>query len=307
MSAVITDFATISTPIGNGAAMMDAASSVVMQLPDALSERGSVRVGRHGLLRYQERSGSGVATVSASGWVLAELRAAGLLFEYCAAIASASPYHVTHIDAALDRMCDPPSELQLLYGRLRIAGCALTRKVTHPRDIKVMLSRGEHGRDTGSIMIGNRRSAETTAIVYDRQADALSKGKPDPGPLLRTEIRTGVPGLSLRDVYEPEPLFYHFASPGLMPKPDHVSAWAPWGEMYDLERSQLDPADVLRLAVERSGDLERLMRLADAVPGDGLGLLVRYLAQAVELHRHTRAFAAGVSGAVPTGEQLRSH
>lgn len=289
---IITDYCTVSTPLGNGPFLLEAVSDVVLQLPEAATDPQGVRVGKHGLLRYQERPTNGIATVSASGHVLALLRAGKLLADYCAAVACSSPYHVTHLDVARDEDCDAPSKLQWLYGRLRVAGCALTRKRVQPRDIKAMWSRGDDGRDTGSIMIGNRKRAETTAIIYDRRHDAAAKGKPDPGPLLRTEIRTGVAGMSLRDVWEPGPLFHHFASPELVQRPSDIADWQPWHERFDIERADHDVPERLQRFLDNSTDLKRMMALADQVPGDGLGLLQRKLAQAIETHRRTLEFTA---------------
>lgn len=300
----IADYVTVSTPLANGPALYGAVLDVALLLDDARTDHQSVRVGKHGLVRYQERSASGVAVVSTSGHVLAMMRASNLLFEFCGAIASAAPYHVTHLDVAKDEECDAPARLQWLYGNLRIAGCALTRKRIKPQDVRLMASRGDDGRDTGSIMIGDRRRAETTAIIYDRRHDAVCKGKPDPGPLLRTEIRTGIPGLSLRDVYDPEPLFYHFAAPELATKPDHVPEWQPWGEMFDIDRVAKDAAEQLARLVDRSGDLDRMLALADQVPGDGLGLLQRLLAGRISLHRHTVDFEAARNVPCDSG-QLR--
>lgn len=300
---IICDYLTVSTPRDNGPALAAACSDVCLQLDGSQTEGLGVRINKHGLLRYGEKNQ--VATLSASGVMLAQLRAANMLFDFLAAIASHGPYKVTHVDVARDEECDAPSQLAWLYGRLRVAGAQLTRKKIRPDEINCMFSRGPDGRDTGSIMIGDRRSAETTAIVYDRQHDARRKGKPDPGSLLRTEIRTGIAGLSLKDVAVPDPLFWHFATPTFGKRPDDVCDWQPWGEGFCLDKPDADPLAQLRRQVERSSDLNRMLELADQLDGDGIGQLQRLISQRIRLHLETLKFTAGRSANAPTGEQLR--
>jgi len=149
-------------------------------------------------------------------------------------------------------------------------------------------------------MVGNRKSAETTAIVYDRRSDAIQKGKPDPGHVVRTEIRTGVPGLTLKDAYEPEPLFWHFASPTFGQRPAGVPEWDAWGEGFRITPPQDDLPARMRRLLECSGDVQRLMRMADELPGDGLGQLKRMFAMQVAIHENTVKFGMGT--AQPIGD-----
>lgn len=299
--AVVADYVTVSTPLDNGPQLCGALADVCLRLDGAVTDGRDVVIGKHGRLHYTERVASGVAVVSASGWALAQLRAAGLLFEYCGVVAE-GPHKVTHLDMAHDVECDCPTALQSLYTRLRLAGCALTRKRTAGTDCTAMFSRGADGRDTGSIMIGDRRSAETTAIVYDRQHDARRKGKPVPErSMLRFEIRTGVPGLSLRDVVEPEPLFWHFAAPDLGAKPANVASWFPWGEGFEVVRNTVDDAEKLARLIERSSDLERAFAIAQRMPG-GVAQLRRELNLRLKVLERTAEFQ---HGAAPYSEALQ--
>lgn len=300
---IICDYLTVSTPKENGPILMAACSDVCLSLAGSQTDPVGVRYDKHGLLRYSERNQVGI--ISVSGYMLAALRSRSMLFDYLSAIASNGPYKVTHADVARDEQCDAPERLALLYSRLRVAGAMLTRKRTPPSEITTMFSRGQDGRDTGSIMIGDRRSQETTVIVYDRQADARRKGKADPGPLLRTEVRTGIEGLSLKDAACPEPLFWHIASPTFGERPADVPEWQPWGEGFVLPVSQVDLMASLRRLVDGSRDLERMMALADKLPGNGLQQLEVLLAQRLQLHRQTVQFTAGTAQPVGDSGGLR--
>lgn len=300
---ILCDYLTVSTPKENGPVLMAACTDVCLSLAGSQTDPVGVRYERHGLLRYSERNQVGI--VSVSGYMLSALRTRSMLFDYLSAISSNGPYKVTHVDVARDEECDAPERLALLYSRLRIAGAMLTRKRTSPAEITTMFSRGVDGRDTGSIMLGDRRSQETTAIVYDRQHDARRKGKPDPGPLLRTEIRTGMDGLTLKDAACPEPLFWHIASPTFGERPADVAEWQAWGEGFVLPVSQVDLMASLRRLVDGSRDLERMMALADKLPGNGLQALEVLVAQRLQLHRQTVQFTAGTAQPIGDSEQLR--
>jgi hypothetical protein len=295
MSAVIADYVTVTCPVGAGLDLRDALADVCLSLDGSQTDPLGVRLGKFGLLRFSDRHG--VAIASCSGVMLAALRAASLLDDYCAAVAGNGPYRVTHLDLAKDRECDPPAEVARLYGLLRLAGAGLTRKRIPGIKVSKLFSPGDCGRDTGSVMVGHRHTMETSAIIYDRHHDALCKGKPDPGRLLRYEIRTGIDGMTLRDVIEPAALFYHFAAPDLLPLPDDVAPWTPHGEGFVMERIATEDQVKLARLVDHSTDLERMIDLADRLPGEGLDVLMRLVRHRAKIRRNTRRFAEGASGA----------
>lgn len=291
---VIADYVTVTCPAGAGPDLRDGLTDVCLSLEDSQTDPLGVRIGKFGLLRFQEQHG--VMIASCSGVMLAHLRAANLLVDYCSAIAANGAHRVSHLDLAKDREVDAPDELARLYGLHRLAGVALTRKRIPGSKVTKLFSRGEDGRDTGSLMFGHRRSMETTGCVYDRHHDALCKGKPDPGRLLRYEIRTGIDGMSLRDVVEPASLFFHFADPELLRRPDGVAPWTPYGEGFAMDRIATEDQVKLRRLVDRSTDLDRMIDLADRLPGEGLDVLLRLVRQKVKIRRNTRAFAETASG-----------
>jgi hypothetical protein len=297
---VIADYVTVSTPIGAGADLRDALVPVCLSLPESQTDPLGVRLGRFGLLRIADQQRNGITVASCSGSMLAALRGADLLAEYVAAVASVTTYNVTHLDLARDEVCDQPAVLAHRYSLLRIAGVKLSRKAVQPERINCLFSRGPDGRDTGSIMIQHRATSRVSAIIYDRQHDARKKGKPDPGPVVRTELRLGVPGMTLRDVLEPAPLFYAYAAPGLLPRPPDVPAWSPFAEGgFRVTRATLDPIDRLRRQVERSTDLEALFRTVDQLPGEGIDTLVRLVRARYQTHCRTVAFGSGTRSVEP--------
>lgn len=291
---VVTDFLTVSVPKGAGLDLRDALTDVCLSLPESQTDPLGVRLGRFALLRFQDRPT--VTVASASGMMLAALRASQLLHDYCAAVASCGPHRVTQIHAAHDVECDAPSELHRIYQTVRGLGVALTRKRIAPRNIKTIFSSGADCRDTGSIMFGHRARHETTLCIYDRHQDAIEKGKPDPGPLLRYELRTSVEGLTLRDACEPAPLFHHFMG-AFFRRPDDVAPWAPHGEGFTLPRANIDSQVKLRRLVEQSADIARAIDLADQLPGEGLDVLLRLIRNRAKTRRQTRTFTAAAQPA----------
>jgi hypothetical protein len=300
-SAPFCDFVTVTVPEDQGAGLRRDLSDVCLQLPGAETDPLGVRLGKFGLLRFAERPG--ISIISASGVVTAALRAARLLDEFCAAVACSGPYHkVTRLDAASDLSCDPPSVVVALRDRLRRTGCHLSRKWVAPSRISFVDNLREDGRVTGTVYVGRRKSAETTAAAYDRQHNCLVKGMPDPGPLVRFEIRTGVPGLVLRDVVEPAPVFYRYASPDLVPRPDGVPEWAPYGEGFSVVRRERSDLERLEMLVDTSADLGRMFRLVDGLDGDGLAELERLIRR--RFKRHVNGLAMGV---LPTAAGASVH
>lgn len=296
---VIADYVTVTTPIGNGPHLREDLTDVCLQLPEAETDPLGVRVGKFGLLRVADQYG--VTIASCSGVVLAALRASNLLEAYCHAVAAQVQHKVTRIEIAHDELCDVPAVLAHRYSMLRIAGVNLTRKRIPPEKIKCLFGRGPDGRDTGSIMMGHRKAHRVSAIMYDRAEDARAKGKPDPGSLLRTELRLAVDGMTLRDVLDPAPLFYEFASPGLFPRPDGVAQWQPQGEGFQLERKEVDHQARLRRLVENSHDLGAMLDLSAKLPGEGLDVLLRLIRMRAKVRTATNAFTTG-SGAKHEGE-----
>lgn len=132
----------------------------------------------------------------------------------------------------------------------------------------------------GTVYLGGR-SAEVKARVYDKRQERIARGYPDPGPWLRAELTvTGAVGVSLKDVWSPAPVFWHFMAStlkGIAACPVDVPEWVPGGVGFSLPpRPVLDPVQRLARRLERSTELQDLCSLACSVRG-GAVLVYRRL------------------------------
>lgn len=201
-----------------------------------------------------------VVAVGASGRALARMRAAGLFGEFLSRI-SAEPHRVTVLDVTMDVVADAPPVLREIYRLGAAGGLRLTRKSIRPGDImRIMSPRSSDGVDTGTVYLGSRQ-AEVQMRVYDKQAERLFHGV-ERGPGIRYEVtvKNGLP--SLRDVYSPEPLFWHHAQ-GVLPRPLSVAEWSPGAMGFDLDSLPVrNPVELLRAKLQWSPDVRRLVDLA---------------------------------------------
>lgn len=218
-----------------------------------------------------------VMAVGASGAAIAQLRGMGLFGRFLFALGS-RPHRVTRLDAARDVAVDAAPEIARIMAKGGgQQGIALSRKRTSPRHItKLVHRRPDDGQETGTVYVGSR-SAEVRAAVYDKREERLAKGFDDPGPLLRHELRVkSSVGASLRDAADPEALFWHYMSPGLLARPEGVPVWSPHGAGFVLD-GRVDvplPAARLKRRLESSPDVAALLALAREVGPHGFDFLV---------------------------------
>lgn len=232
------------------------------------SDRGTVKAQRYGP----------VTSISASGAVLAGLRAFKVMGAYLAAL-GAVPHRVTRLDAAHDRP-EPtaPVLVRLVEKAHTEAGLSLTRKRILPRHVTRLVTRGVDGLDTGTCYLGSR-SAEVRACVYDKRQERLDRGLPDVGPLTRYELRLkSKVGATLRDAADPTSLFWHFMAPDVLDRPEGVEPWEAQGEGFSIDWPELPlPAARLRRRLENSPDVRALLRLANESGPGGFDFLVSEL------------------------------
>jgi hypothetical protein len=219
----------------------------------------------------------GVFSVSASGVAMSRLRSCGVDGEFLATLGT-FPHRVTGLHATLELAQDASRVVADVAAKGRAGLIALSRKSVPPSHVMTHLGLDAFGALSGTVYIGSPK-AEVRAAVYDKRKERMDKGHDDPGPLLRYEVRCRSKlGATLRDAYEPERLFYHFASPDLLPLPQGVQAWSPFGEGFALEKRKVfTPAELLERRLEASADVRRLLDLADECGPHGFDYLVSKL------------------------------
>jgi hypothetical protein len=124
------------------------------------------------------------------------------------------------------------------------------------------------------------RSSEVRAIIYDKQNERLDKGFPDPGPLTRFELTvTGKLSPSLRDVVEPEPMYWKFMS-GVLPPPANCPDWDGQASGFELPPPVAHlPFALLKRKVEESPDIQHALDLASRLGPHGLDVLISLIRQ----------------------------
>jgi hypothetical protein len=273
---VICDWLSVSTPIGDGenvvpqlAPILDAAAFNGLPGGDTLLLSQSPSMGLVRVVKIGD-----VAVVSASGAALADLRGVGQFADYLAVVGGV-PHRVTTLHATLDVPVDAAPIVRGLYAAALSGKVALSRKALGVGDVELHLSRREFdGQDTGTVYIGGRRS-QLRAAIYDKRHERLAKGCADPGPLTRYEMRfKGKVGATLRDAWSPERIFYHGASPDILPRPDGVLPWEPIMGGFDLPpRTEFSASELMRMKLGSSPDIKRLVDLALECGPGGLDLL----------------------------------
>lgn len=224
------------------------------------------------------QSSRGWSRLSASGGSCDALRATGAFGEYLALIGD-HPHTLTRLDATMDVSVDAPPIIAALVRKYPPDSLVYhTRKGVRP---DYNLQPTLDGGITGTFYAGPLRygKSKVSSRTYDKRAEIISRTGDDPGPRTRFEItvRKGV-GATLRDAFDPVPVFWHFASPALLPAPPGVIAWVPGdSETWAPGSLPVDPYQRLRRRVDESVDIENLIRLADLLRGDGRRELLRLL------------------------------
>jgi len=241
-----------------------------------------------GSLRVTERSN--FVSVSASGAVLAHLRAHKLLDDYLMLL-SDSPHKVTRLDASVDVFRDAADVIDKLRDEYRDGKINLTRKAIKTR---LMLSTRDDGRLSGTFYAGDRKSnARVTARVYDKQFERLEVAGLEVSPTVRYELTFGRGyGCTLKDAHDPYSLFYSHAGPLLITIPAPKPEWLPNGASYEyasMTRVDRLPAEAMIDLVGRSCDLETMILLADKSGSRGRDYLLRLLTEKLKAHPQVSA------------------
>lgn len=228
---------------------------------------GTVRVETYRLVR----------AVSASGQALARLRALGMFGGFLSTLGTV-PSKVTGLHATLDTGESTPAVLDRIMAKASSPeGLRAGRKRIPLGDLQRYLIRLADGTDTGSIYCGPKTN-EIRPVVYDKRQERMDKGAEDPGrDVTRYELRLRDVGATLRDAFDPAPIFWRYMSPDFLPAPAGVAEWLPHGEGYALDKPvPLSAPERLSRRFMDSLDVADLVRLADSFPG-GVDLLCQLI------------------------------
>lgn len=290
---VICDFVRVTVPPGDVDSVMSDISPCLDAIGASADSQGSYRVGT-GV--FSQKVSHGVGVFSASGQILAELRAHGLLSQFLMSFSS-SPHKVTRVDAAMDVPIYAPDAVRSVYFLAHNEKISLSRKVVKRRNVSKhfspVLYEESSSRETGSVYCGGPK-AEVRAVIYDKRQEILVKRGFDIGEhRTRVECRVSS-GMSpsLRDVFEPAPMFHHFMSPCLVNAPDPPVAWVSSGGSFSLNRAPVLPFPRLRSIVDGSRDFERVFAIASSLGEPGLLMALSFIEKRMRAHL--------VSGSVPS-------
>jgi hypothetical protein len=216
-----------------------------------------------------------VWALGCSGAACSGLRVADRFNSYLAAIGT-RPHRVTRLDASMDIQVDAAPIVAEVTRAGRAGELSLTRKKIRPIDVTTVLSaRDSDGAVTGTVYCGPKRS-DARMVVYDKQAERKHRKLVDSGPLTRYELRLGSrTGVTLRDASEPELVFWHYASPDFLPRPEGMAEWDAYGTGFELSRVEpLLPYQRLLRRIEASGELVALVAAAESCGPRGLEFLI---------------------------------
>lgn len=215
-----------------------------------------------------------VHVISATGRVLAALRAAQLLDTYLMAFAD-GPHRVTRVDAAMDFPGYGPDYVKAAYQLADNGKLRLSRKRVAPKKFwSPVLYEGGAARETGSTYLGGRK-AEVSAVIYDKRQESIERYGVDIGEnRTRAElrVRSGMRP-SLRDISSPLPMFYHFMAPDIVYGFD-APEWVPSGFGFPVQRQEILPYERMKRLVQDSSDIGRALAAAEACGPEGLSLLI---------------------------------
>lgn len=282
---VFCDFVRVTVPPGEVDAVMSDISPCLDAIGASVDSQGSYRVGT-GV--FSQKLSHGVGVFSASGQILAELRAHELLSRFLMSFSS-SPHKVTRVDAAMDIPIYAPDVVRSVYLLAHNEKIALSRKVVKRRNISKHFAPVRYeepsSRETGTVYCGGPK-AEVRAVIYDKRQEIMAKQGHDIGEhrtRLECRVSSGM-SPSLRDVFEPMPMFHHFMSPSLVNAPDPPIAWVSSGGSFSLDRAPILPFPRLRSIVDGSKDFERVFSIASSLGEPGLLMALSFIEKRMRAH-----------------------
>lgn len=226
----------------------------------------------------------GFHVASFSGGALGHIRHASGWWEEVLSILGSVPHTISKLDIAHDVAVDGADTIESLRDLVPGEASNLLSRKRLPVDW-FLAQRDSDGRYTGTMYIGRRTTARLRLKVYDKAFERRVNAGLLVPPTTRYELtfmkdyKGG--GISLRDAYEPERLFWDGMPARLLPRPPGVAPWSAadgvgWSAGPRVERL---PADVLSHRLHDSAELEVLTRIADEMGPGGRVWLLRRLAE----------------------------
>lgn len=282
LAAPFCDYLNVSFPSDVGDLVDQDLSAIYGEVGASQVAPGRYQVGKDGGTFKRSRRGK-VAIFSASGSAISSLRSIGQWPEYLRVLSS-HPHRVTLLHATADYGLAGPSVVAAAH-RLGLAGAvAFTRKRVAPSAVKCLTSLDAGGELTGTVYFGHRANSDVWGKVYDKRHERLSRGFPDPGPMVRVEIAVHSDvGATLSDAFAPVDLYYSLASPSLVEAPQCFAGWVPRCEGFVCPASApADPMRRIKGILDTSLDVGRIVKAArDAFGADAATVLARLIAQRV--------------------------
>jgi len=230
----------------------DRVLKLLKQLPFPFMHEGKYGSSASGVISITETYG--VDRLSFSGAAMETFSSYGSTGDLLAELIE-HPYNLTRIDLARDSILqNAPAVIQRFAGLASQGSVSLSRKKLLPSDCKKILSWNDDDEETGTVYFGSIKS-RYSAKVYDKTEERKSKGFEIEKGVVRVEVTARKNTASLRDVLDPDPLFYKLASPDLLPLPVGVPSH---------ERVELQPLDLPK--AEPMTSYQRMTRILDESP-----------------------------------------
>lgn len=171
----------------------------------------------------------GVVTHTITGQLLQELRHHGLYEELLVAVSLLPSYRLTRADITVDISIDGADVTPWVYSEAKARQLTMTSRQAKD-DVRQFFSPSytQPSKDTGSVYIGSPQ-AERRLKVYDKAQERFSRYGMVVMPTTRLELTlTCKTGLTIRDLVDAAPIYYHFMPRSLLSPPSSVKAWQPY-------------------------------------------------------------------------------
>jgi hypothetical protein len=144
----------------------------------------------------------------------------------------------------------------------------LTRKSVAPSYLSSR--RLSDGRLTGTVNIGGYRGTKVSARIYDKQAEALSRGITLPSTTrYELTVRKDM-NPSLRDVSDPTAIFWHYMGNTVLKRPPDTPTWTSgWGGAWNMVFEKPLVYQVVKSKIQSNPELLRIFELAQSMSVDG--------------------------------------